>query len=66
MDASRFRSAGASPEHSLMQISEGPDMTVGDVCGGCSDPDNGVWVPVSFCEDAAKWAADYYKELYGY
>lgn len=39
-------------QHRLLQISEGPYMTVGDVCSGCSDPDNGVWVPASFCEAA--------------
>lgn len=25
-------------------------QTPGDVCIGCSDPDTGVWVPVSECE----------------
>jgi len=24
----------------------------GEVCMGCSDPDNGVWVPVMECEEA--------------
>lgn len=51
--------------HVLMQIQEGPYMTVGDVCAGCSDPDNGVWVPVSFCDEASRYTENYYKELYG-
>lgn len=31
--------------------------TPGDVCAGCSDPERGVWVPVSSCPAALD---DYY------
>lgn len=27
-------------------------QTPGDVCLGCSDPDQGLWVPVSACAEA--------------
>lgn len=56
---------GLMGPHRLMQVGEGPDMVFGDVCEGCSDPDNGVWVPVSFCDEANKDAENYYKEIYG-
>jgi hypothetical protein len=27
-------------------------QTPGEVCLGCSDPQSGIWVPVSFCPQA--------------
>jgi len=47
-------------EHVWMQISEGPDMTIGDVCMGCSDPAIGKWVPVSFCDISKANMESYY------
>lgn len=52
MDASSARMDASEVQHVLGQVREGPDMTVGDVCEGCSDPEAGIWVPASFCSAA--------------
>jgi hypothetical protein len=36
---------------------------MGDVCAACSNPETGVWVPVSFCPEAKKDADRYYDEI---
>lgn len=40
-----------------------------EVCMGCSDPDNGVWVPVTFCQRAKAQMTDdtcsSYADIYG-
>lgn len=45
--------AGTDEDHKPSLITLGDRHTVpGEVCMGCSDPDNGVWVPVLECEEA--------------
>jgi hypothetical protein len=50
-------------EHSMMEISIDTWSAVGDVCIACSDPDAGIWVPVSFCPEAKADADKYYEEM---
>jgi hypothetical protein len=37
-----------------------------EVCWQCSDPDAGVWVPVSFCPDAAATLPSWEDDAYGW
>jgi hypothetical protein len=40
-----------SRRHAVVQIGE-PYSTPGDVCATCSDPERGLWVPISQCPEA--------------
>lgn len=50
-------------EHVMLEINIDTWPAVGDVCAACSDPDAGIWVPVSFCPEAKADADSYYDDM---
>ena len=50
-------------EHVLMSYQKEPHGSIADVCAACSNPETGIWVPVSFCPEAKKDADRYYDEI---
>lgn len=52
-------------KHLIVHIYHTPDRfgASGEVCWGCSDPEFGRWVPVSFCPEAVKHIDDF--SMYG-
>jgi len=50
-------------KHELLVYQKEPYGSIADVCSVCSDPDKGIWVPVSFCPEAKADADKYYKQI---
>jgi hypothetical protein len=54
----------SNSEHVLMDMRIDKFDPRGDVCAACSDPEAGIWVPVSFCPEAKEDSDRYYEDVW--